>query len=53
MRCWGRVLVNGGSAFWYFILAIFCAAMCLELLQNKAELDFNKEYNINSGYSCA
>lgn len=26
----------------------FCAAMCLELMQNKTELDFNKEYNINT-----
>ena len=26
----------------------FCAAMCLELVKNKAELVFNKEYNINS-----
>lgn len=25
----------------------FCAAMCLELVKNKAELVFNKEYNIN------
>lgn len=26
----------------------FCAAMCLELLENKSQLEFTKEYNINT-----